>query len=143
MTTSEQRMAALVAQLRNRPGLVEGLSGQEGQIAQQALAGQDVYQIAQEHQLSEAAVWDLLGRLAQAASGQAVEPVESGGLGSDTDPGVSGGYGDTGFGSLGNEPPFPVSEEPGAEGASEVEQLAAREAAALEEAIRRQQREQE
>jgi hypothetical protein len=38
--------------------------------------------------------------------------VETGGLGSDTDPGVTGGYGDTGFGSLGNEPPFPTPEEP-------------------------------
>ena len=46
------------------------------------------------------------------ATGAPVQPVESGGFGSDTDPGITGGYGDTGFGSLGNEPPYPVSEEP-------------------------------
>lgn len=47
------------------------------------------------------------------AGGHPARPqVETGGLGSDTDPGVTGGYGDTGFGSLGNEPPFPTPEEP-------------------------------
>ena len=35
-----------------------------------------------------------------------------GGLGSDTDPGVTGGYGDTGFGALDTEPPYPITEEP-------------------------------
>jgi hypothetical protein len=31
---------------------------------------------------------------------------------SDTDPVVTSGYGDTGFGALGNEPPVPTPEEP-------------------------------
>jgi hypothetical protein len=35
-----------------------------------------------------------------------------GGLGSDTDPGVTGGYGDTGFGAIGNDGPIPVPGEP-------------------------------
>ena len=39
--------------------------------------------------------------------------METAGLGSDTDPGVSGGYGDTGFGAIGNDGPMPVLEEPG------------------------------
>jgi len=50
---------------------------------------------------------------ARAAAGRGVEQVETGGFGSDTDPGVTGGYGETGFGSLGTEPPFPTPEEPG------------------------------
>jgi hypothetical protein len=44
----------------------------------------------------------------------------SAGLGADTDPGVTGGYGDPGFGSIDNEPPIPVSEEP-EEGAQKIE----------------------
>jgi hypothetical protein len=36
-------------------------------------------------------------------------------MGSDTDPGVTGGYGETGFGSIGNEPPVPLPGEPGEE----------------------------
>ena len=40
-----------------------------------------------------------------------VEPVETGGLGADTDPGVTGGYGDTGFGALDIEP-IPDNTEP-------------------------------
>jgi hypothetical protein len=112
MTTSNERMRRLVAQLEQNPGLVAQLSGQEGAIVGDALNGQDVYAIAQRYQLSEAAVWDVLGSAARAAAGQAARQVEVGGLGSDTDPGVTGGYGETGFGSLGNEPPIPTPEEP-------------------------------
>ena len=47
------------------------------------------------------------------AAGKApTERAEIGGLGSDTDPGVTGGYGETGFGSIGNEPPVPNPGEP-------------------------------
>jgi len=42
-----------------------------------------------------------LSTAARLASGQTVaQPVETGGFGSDTDPGITGGYGETGFGSL-------------------------------------------
>jgi hypothetical protein len=90
-----------------------GLSGQEGAIVEEALAGRSVYEIAQRVRMSEEAVWRVLGSAARTAGGRAVEhPPESGGLGSDTDPGVTGGYGDTGFGALGNETPGVVPEEP-------------------------------
>ena len=113
MTTSKDRLARLVERLQNDPGVAERLPGREGAVVRDAMAGQDVHAIAQTHQMGEQAVWELLSSAARAASGSPVEQVETGGLGSDTDPGVTGGYGETGFGSLGNEPPFPTPEEPG------------------------------
>jgi hypothetical protein len=112
MTISNERLAKLVEQLRQDPGIAERFPGREGAVVRDVLAGQDVYAVAQAHQISEQAVWDLLGRAARAATGRPAAQVETGGLGSDTDPGVSGGYGETGFGSLGAEPPFPTPEEP-------------------------------
>jgi hypothetical protein len=109
---SNERLAKLVEELRQNPGLVEQLPSREGGMVRDALQGQSVYEIAQNYRVSEAAVWGTLGNAARFAVGARVQPVESGGFGSDTDPGVTGGYGDTGFGSLGNEPPYPVSEEP-------------------------------
>lgn len=109
---SEQQMETLRKHLRADPGIVGRLPDREGRIVQDALEGHSVYEIAQAHQMTEQAVWQVLASTARSASGQAAEAVEQGGLGSDTDPGVTGGYGDTGFGSLGNEPPLPVPEEP-------------------------------
>ena len=58
-------------------------------------------------------VWEVLSNAARLATGhEPLERAETGGLGSDTDPGVTGGYGDTGFGSIGNEPPIPNPDEP-------------------------------
>ena len=104
MATSEEHMAQLLKQLRKDPGLAEEIPGKEGHIVQSALAGQSVYEIAQANRMSEEAVWGVLRSAARSATGQKIEPVEGGGLGSDTDPGVSGGYGDTGFGALDVEP---------------------------------------
>ena len=112
METSNERLAQIVKQLRRDPAIADQMPDQEGAIVRAALAGQDVYAIAQDQQISEKAVWDTLSNAARAAAGQPVAQVETGGLGSDTDPGVSGGYGDTGFGSLGADPPMPVPEEP-------------------------------
>src|SRR3712207_4220434 len=109
---SHRRMAELIDMLKQAPGLAGQMPSQEGAIVREALEGLDVHQLAQQFSIPETAVWEILGNAARAASGQAVNPVETGGLGSDTDPGVTGGYGDTGFGSLGNEPPFPTPEEP-------------------------------
>lgn len=105
------RLARLIEQINLDPGLAERMSGQEGDMVRAALNGQSVYEIAQDYRVSEQAVWDRLAQAARAASGRGVEQVETGGLGSDTDPGVSGGYGDTGFGSLGNEPDVPITDE--------------------------------
>ncbi|MDI3339110.1 MAG: hypothetical protein QJR03_01120 [Sphaerobacter sp.] len=111
--TAEERMAALREQLRADPTLAATLPETEAAIVHEALAGESVYAIAQRHGMSEEAVWTLLGNAARLARGQGpAHRVESGGLGSDTDPGVTGGYGDTGFGSIGNEPPEPTPEEP-------------------------------
>jgi hypothetical protein len=104
MAASDEHMAQLIKQLKKDPGLIEQLPGKEGEIVRGALEGQTVYEIAQEHRMSEEAVWGVLRSAARSATGQKIEPVESGGLGSDTEPGVSGGYGDTGFGSLEVEP---------------------------------------
>jgi len=112
MATSSQRLAQLVKLLRQEPAIAEQLPSEEGAIVRDALAGQDVYAIAQRHHISEQAVWDILSNAARAAAGRKAAQVETGGLGSDTDPGVTGGYGDTGFGSLGNEPPEAIPEEP-------------------------------
>ncbi len=110
---TDERMQRVVAQLQQDPSLMDHLPEQVRAIVRAALEGQSVYEIAQQQQLSEAAVWSYLSNAARAAGGQPVpQQAESGGLGSDTDPGVTGGYGDTGFGSLGNEPPEPISEEP-------------------------------
>ena len=112
MEDSRDRLRALTARIEQSPDLAERMPGAEGAIVRAALRGEPVHAIAQERHMSEAAVWRVLGDAARAAAGQPVTPVETGGLGSDTDPGVTGGYGDTGFGSLGNEPPEPVPEEP-------------------------------
>jgi hypothetical protein len=109
---SSERLAKLVKELQQNPGLTEHLPSREGAMVRDALQGQSVYEIAQNFRVSESAVWNVLGNAARFVTGARIQPVESGGFGSDTDPGVTGGYGDTGFGSLGNEPPYPVSEEP-------------------------------
>jgi hypothetical protein len=112
MALSDDMLAQLVDQLKQDPGLVESLPNKEGNLVRAAIEGADIHQLAQMHRMSEQAVWGVLRNAARAATGQSISPVESGGFGSDTDPGVTGGYGETGFGSLGNEPPEPISEEP-------------------------------
>lgn len=97
---SDQRMAQLLQQLQQQPGLAETLPRAEGDIVRDAMNGLSVYEIAQNHGTSEEAVWRALGSAARLASGQPLSQVETGGFGSDTDPGVTGGYGETGFGSL-------------------------------------------
>ncbi len=109
---SSERMAQLLAELQQFPGQVEQLPGQEGDMVRAAMQGQSVYEIAQNYQLTEAAVWNILSNAVQGITGRPGHTVETAGLGSDTDPGVTGGYGDTSFGSLGNEPPMPAPEEP-------------------------------
>jgi hypothetical protein len=113
MEHTHARLSELVARLRGAGGLVESLPGAERDIVLRALDGADVSEIAGAHEISEAAVWSVLTNAARFVGGQTpAHPVETGGLGSDTDPGVTGGYGDTGFGSLGNEPPEPWPDEP-------------------------------
>jgi hypothetical protein len=113
MPSSDEQMARLVEQLQQTPGLAEQLPMEQGSIVRDALDGKDVHAIASDNRVPEATVWEILSNAARMASGQAPrERAESAGLGSDTDPGVTGGYGDTGFGSIGNEPPIPNPDEP-------------------------------
>ena len=81
---SHARMAELVAQLRQSAGAVESLPSAERDIAQRALDGATVSEIASAHAISEAAVWSTLSTAARFASGQLpAGAVELGGLGSD------------------------------------------------------------
>jgi hypothetical protein len=121
LSSSDREMAAVRQTLSRDPTLVEQLPHREGEILRLALTGQNVHQIAQHMGLTEAAVWEVLGNAARLASGKGRERVETAGLGSDTDPGVTGGYGETGFGGLGNEPPFPNPEEPDLAGSNDDE----------------------
>ncbi len=106
-------MARLVEQIQRDPALVETLPAEEARVIRDALDGLSIHEIANRHRMSEGAVWEVLGSAARLAAGSApARRVEVGGLGSDTDPGVTGGYGETGFGSLGLEPPEPTPEEP-------------------------------
>jgi len=71
---------------------IQGLPSQERHIAHLAAAGAPVWQIAQEMRMSEAAVARTIDGVIAAVTGREVEMVETGGLGADTDAGVSGGY---------------------------------------------------
>lgn len=103
----EGRLRQLVELLNRDPSLSARLPAREGAMVHAALEGKTVHEIASDNQVSEAAVWQVLGNAARQAAGQEIHPVESGGLGSDTEPGVTGGYGSTGFGDLEAGPTAP------------------------------------
>src|SRR5512142_1857853 len=97
-------MQRLVAQLEQAPGLAEQLPLEQANLVRAALDGESVHDIANANRVTEATVWEVLGNAARMVTGNApAQRTETGGLGSDTDPGVTGGYGDTGFGALGTE----------------------------------------
>jgi hypothetical protein len=74
------------------------LPPQERHIATLAAHGAPVWEIAQEMRISEQAVAHVIDRVVAVLTGREIEPVETGGLGADTDPGVSGGYDPEPFG---------------------------------------------
>jgi hypothetical protein len=103
---------SIVSALRESIGESPRLAPPEARMARLAVEGRDVHEIASEVRMSEEAVWRFLQNLADSLTGRRRGTgYETGGLGADTDPGVTGGYGDTGFGAIGNEPLSPVSEE--------------------------------
>lgn len=110
--SADRRMAAYLEQIEQDPTIAERLPTMEGAMVRGALDGDNVYAIAQEHEVTEGAVWEVLANAARMAAGHSVEPVITGGFGSDTTPGVTGGYGATGFGAIGNEAPNPNLGEP-------------------------------
>src|SRR3712207_9101675 len=67
------------------------LPPQERHIAMMAANGASIWEIAQEMRISDAAVAGVIDRLVAVLSGREMERVETGGLGADTDPGVTGG----------------------------------------------------
>lgn len=97
--------------LANATAFIHTLPDVERKIASLAARGAPVWQIASETRLSEAAVWRTLDGILAVLTGRPIDPVETGGLGADTDPGVTGGYGNTGFGALDTEP-IPDNTEP-------------------------------
>ena len=103
----------LATRLAAQPGLVQSMPGQEQRVARGVAEGRKPFDIAAEEGISEDAVWTVVRALQNATSGQpSSRGYETAGMGSDTDPGVTGGYGETGFGSIGNEPPVPLPGEP-------------------------------
>ena len=88
MRSSEGQFAELVKNLREGPGLVQQLPPTEAALVRDALAGMDVYALAQQHRISEEAVWAAISSAARQASGAPLKQVEiGGGLGSDPSPG--------------------------------------------------------
>ena len=111
-SAAARAMAERLAQSRT---YLQTLPSTERRIALQAADGEPIWAIAQTLGISEAAVARTLDGVLAAVEGREVARVETGGLGADTDPGVTGGYGDTGFGALDTEPPT-INEEPDAAG---------------------------
>jgi DNA-binding NarL/FixJ family response regulator len=74
------------------------LPPQERHIATMAANGASIWEIAQQMRVSDAAVAGVIDRLVAVLSGRETERVETGGLGADTDAGVTGGYDPEPFG---------------------------------------------
>jgi DNA-binding NarL/FixJ family response regulator len=84
--------------LQSGHAYILGLPTEERHIAARAAEGAPIWEIAQEMRISNAAVANTIDRIVAALSGREVEPVETGGLGADTDPGIGGGYDPEPFG---------------------------------------------
>src|SRR5262245_4011752 len=84
--------------LREGHDYILSLAPEERHIATLAAEGAPVWEIAQRMRISDAAVAHLLDRIVAALMGRPIDVVETGGLGADTDPGVSGGYDPEPFG---------------------------------------------
>lgn len=89
---------------------IQTLPEVERRVASLAADGAPTWEIAQQTEMSEAAVNRTLDGVMAAVTGRERTQVETGGLGADTDPGVTGGYGDTGFGAVDTDPPADSSE---------------------------------
>ncbi|MDP9383503.1 MAG: hypothetical protein M3Q29_25835 [Chloroflexota bacterium] len=89
---------------------IHTLPGLERRVATLAADGMPTWEIALETGMSEGAVARTLDGVVATVSGRPVAKVETGGFGSDTDPGVTGGYGNTGFGAVDTDPPADSSE---------------------------------
>jgi hypothetical protein len=98
------RAAETARLLAGAHAYIETLPTSERTMAEMAASGSPIWEIAQRCRVSEAAVARVIDGVVAVVTGRPIHQVETGGLGSDTDPGVTGGYGDTGFGALDTEP---------------------------------------
>ena len=101
----DEELPGLSEAVRERMRLLQGaydfilaLPPEERHIATLAANGSPVWEIAQQMRMSEGAVAHTLDSIVAAVTGREVEQVETGGLGADTDPGVSGGFDPDPFG---------------------------------------------
>ena len=101
----DKELPGLSDDARERMHLLQGahdfilaLPPAERHIATLAANGSPVWEIAQQMRMSEGAVAHTLDSIVAALTGREVEQVETGGLGADTDPGISGGYDPDPFG---------------------------------------------
>ena len=106
---------ATVTALDRARAYIQTLPSYERHIATMAADGTPVWEIAQSTRVSEAAIARTIDAVLAAVSGREVTQIETGGLGADTDPGITGGYGDTGFGALDTDP-MPDNSEPDEDG---------------------------
>ncbi|MFM9108653.1 MAG: LuxR C-terminal-related transcriptional regulator [Chloroflexota bacterium] len=89
--------AATLARARLLAGhmsYVESLPGLERRVAELAAQGEPNWEIAAEVGISGGAVASMLDRIVGAIGARSGQRPEVGGLGADTDPGISGGYDD-------------------------------------------------
>jgi DNA-binding NarL/FixJ family response regulator len=84
--------------LQDGHDFILALPPEERHIATLAANGAPVWEIAQQMRMSEGAVAHTIDSIIAALTGREVEQVETGGLGADTDAGVSGGYDPEPFG---------------------------------------------
>jgi len=95
----------LAAALEGAKTYIQTLPAFERHIASLAADSVPLWQIAQETRTSEGAIARILDSVVAAVTGREIETVETGGFGSDTDPGVTGGYDSASFGAFDPMPP--------------------------------------
>lgn len=108
---SEPLSPSVADTLTGAAAYIQTLPTLDRHVATLAAGGASIPAIASETSQSEGAVARVIDNVLAAVTGRHRDPVETGGLGADTDPGVTGGYGDTGFGALDTDP-VPVNDEP-------------------------------
>lgn len=92
MPAVDPEWAAVQRALDEARPFIMSLPSEERHIATMAAAGAPVWEIAQQLRISDQAVAHVIDRVVAMLTGREIDPVETGGLGADTDPGVSGGY---------------------------------------------------
>ncbi|MDQ3045370.1 MAG: hypothetical protein M3R06_09535 [Chloroflexota bacterium] len=103
--TPSAATARITAALSGARTYIQTLPAFERHIASLAADGTPLWQIAQETRTSEGAIARILDSVVAAVTGREIETIETGGFGSDTDPGVTGGYDSAGSGEFDTDSP--------------------------------------